>query len=140
MVIIHVSKEIVAPLEKVWDIVSDIDREPEFWHGTKSIKNVKKEGNIVEREVVIAFRNSLCKEIVTIDPKKSVNIKITYGPIRGTKNIIVNTIENNNNKTIIDVEWNIKLSGFFGMFTGMVKKHILEGTEEALERISKTVT
>ena len=140
MVIIHVSKEIVAPLEKVWDIVSDIDREPEFWHGTKSIKNVKKEGNIVEREVVIAFRNSLCKEIVTIDPKKSVNIKITYGPMRGTKNIIVNTIENNNNKTIIDVEWNIKLSGFFGMFTGMVKKHILEGTEEALERISKTVT
>jgi hypothetical protein len=140
MVIIHVSKEIVAPLEKVWDIVSDIDREPEFWHGTKSIKNLKKEGNIVEREVVIAFRNSLCKEIVTIDPKKSVNIKITYGPIRGTKNIIVNTIENNNNKTIIDVEWNIKLSGFFGMFTGMVKKHILEGTEEALERISKTVT
>lgn len=140
MVIIHVSKEIVAPLEKVWDIVSDIDREPEFWHGTKSIKNLKKEGNIVEREVVIAFRNSLCKEIVTIDPKKSVNIKITYGPMRGTKNIIVNTIENNNNKTIIDVEWNIKLSGFFGMFTGMVKKHILEGTEEALERISKTVT
>jgi carbon monoxide dehydrogenase subunit G len=140
MVIIHASKEIVAPLEKVWDIVSDIDREPEFWHGTKSIKNLKKEGNIVEREVVIAFRNSLCKEIVTIDPKKSVNIKITYGPIRGTKNIIVNTIENNNNKTIIDVEWNIKLSGFFGMFTGMVKKHILEGTEEALERISKTVT
>lgn len=140
MVIIHVSKEIVAPLEKVWDIVSDIDREPEFWHGTKSIKNLKKEGNIVEREVVIAFRNSLCKEIVTIDPKKSVNIKITDGPMRGTKNIIVNTIENNNNKTIIDVEWNIKLSGFFGMFTGMVKKHILEGTEEALERISKTVT
>src|SRR5919197_6036923 len=141
MVIIHVSKEILVPLEKGWDIVSDIDREPEFWHGTKSIKNLKKEGNIVEREVVIAFRNSLCKEIVTIDPKKSVNIKITYGPMRGTKNIIVNTIENNNNnKTIIDVEWNIKLSGFFGMFTGMVKKHILEGTEEALERISKTVT
>ena len=139
MVIIHASKEIVAPLEKVWDIVSDIDREPEFWHGTKSIKNVKKEGNIVEREVVIAFRNSLCKEIVTIDPKKSVNIKITDGPMRGTKNIVVNTIENNN-KTIIDVEWNIKLSGFFGMFTEMVKKHILEGTEEALERISKTVT
>jgi carbon monoxide dehydrogenase subunit G len=139
MVIIHASKEIVAPLEKVWDIVSDIDREPEFWHGTKSIKNVKKEGNIIEREVVIAFRNSLCKEIVTIDPKKSVNIKITHGPIRGTKNITVNTIENNN-KTIIDVEWNIKLSGFFGMFTEMVKKHILEGTEEALERISKTVT
>jgi carbon monoxide dehydrogenase subunit G len=139
MVIIHASREIVAPLEKVWDIVSDIDREPEFWHGTKSIKNVKKEGNIIEREVVIAFRNSLCKEIVTIDPKKSVNIKITHGPMRGTKNIIVTTIENNN-KTIIDVEWNIKLSGFFGMFTEMVKKHILEGTEEALERISKTVT
>jgi ribosome-associated toxin RatA of RatAB toxin-antitoxin module len=138
MVAIHVSKEISAPLHRVWDIVADVDREPEFWRGTKLIKNINKKGNIIEREVVIAFRNSVCKEIVTIDPKKSVNIKITDGPMKGTKNIITNTT--GNNKTRVDVEWNIKLSGFMGMFTGMVKKHILEGTEDALERISKAVT
>jgi carbon monoxide dehydrogenase subunit G len=114
-----------------------MDREPEFWYGTKSIKIINKKGNIIEREVVIAFRNSVCKEIVTIDPKKSINIKITGGPMKGTKNITINTI--GNSKSRLDVEWNIKLAGFFGMFTGMIKKHISEGTQDALDRISKTV-
>jgi hypothetical protein len=44
-----------------------------------------------------------------------------------------------NLKTRIDVVWNIKLAGFLSMFTGMVKKHIAEGTEEALARIAKAV-
>ncbi|MDF2769514.1 MAG: hypothetical protein K0S91_2349 [Nitrososphaeraceae archaeon] len=122
MVTIQVSRELAAPLDKVWEIVADIDREPEFWHGTKSIKNIKKIGKIIEREVVISFRNSICKEIVTIDPKKSVKIRIIDGPMKGTKNIMINDVGNT-----------------LGMFTRMVKKHISEGTEEALERISKTL-
>jgi hypothetical protein len=42
MIAIHISKEIEASLEQVWNIVSDVDREPEYWQGTKSIKNIKK--------------------------------------------------------------------------------------------------
>ncbi len=137
MIAIQVSRELDAPLDKVWEIVADVDREPEFWYGTKSIKNTKKIGKIIEREVVISFRNSICKEIVTLDPKKSIKISIIDGPMKGTKNIMINDV--GNNKTRIDVEWNIKLAGFLGMFTRMVKKHISEGTEEALERISKTL-
>jgi hypothetical protein len=98
-------------------------------------KNISKKDNVIEREVVIAFRNLVCREIVTLDPKKSVNIKITDGPMKGTKNIIINAITNN--KTRVDVQWDIKAKGFFGMFTGIIKKHISEGTEDALERISK---
>jgi ribosome-associated toxin RatA of RatAB toxin-antitoxin module len=60
MIAINISKEMKASPERVWDIVSDVDREPEFWHGTKSIKNISKKGNVIEREVVIAFRNSVC--------------------------------------------------------------------------------
>ena len=137
MIAIQVSRELAAPLDKVWEIIADVDREPEFWYGTKSIKNTKKIGKIIEREVVISFRNSICKEIVILDPKKSVKISIIDGPMKGTKNIMVNDV--GNNKTRIDVEWDIKLAGFLGMFTRMVKKHISEGTEEALERISKTL-
>jgi hypothetical protein len=47
MVLIHASKDVAAELDSVWDVVADIDREPEFWHGTKSIKNISKTGNIV---------------------------------------------------------------------------------------------
>jgi carbon monoxide dehydrogenase subunit G len=137
MVDIHSSKDIEASQEKVWDIVSDVDREPEFWHGTKSIKNIKKDGNVIEREVVIAFRNSVCKEVVTLDPKRTVIIKITDGPMKGTKNITINAITDN--KTRVDVHWDIKIKGFFRLFTRMIKKHISEGTEDALQRISKAV-
>jgi ribosome-associated toxin RatA of RatAB toxin-antitoxin module len=133
MIAIHISKEIEASLEQVWNIVSDVDREPEYWHGTKSIKNIKKEGNIIEREVVIAFKNLRCREIVTLDPKKSVKVEIIDGPINGTKNIILYAIANN--KTRIDVQWDIRVKGFFGLFRGMIKRHISEGTEDALERI-----
>jgi ribosome-associated toxin RatA of RatAB toxin-antitoxin module len=135
MVNIHISKDIEASPEQVWAIISDVDREPEFWHGTRSIKNIKKDGNVIEREVVIAFRNSVCREVVTFDPKKSVKIKITDGPMKGTKNIMIDAIADN--KTRVDVQWDIKIKGFFGMFTGMIKKHISEGTEDALKRISK---
>ena len=138
MVLIHTSRDVKATLDSVWDVISDIDREPEFWHGTKSIKNISKTGNTIEREVVIAFRNSKCREIVKLDNKKSINIDIIQGPIRGRKTITLKTIKDH--ATRIDVEWDIRLSGFYGTFTGMIKKHILKGTEEALERISEKVS
>ena len=138
MITIHVGKEIHASLDEVWNLVSDIDREPEFWHGTKSVKNIRKEGNIVERETVIAFRNAVCKEIVTLDAKKSVKKKILNGPITGTKDIRIAPLAAN--KTRVDVQWNIAARGFFGLFRGRVKKHISQGTRDALDRISTTVT
>ena len=86
---------------------------------------------------MIAFRNSVCREIIELDAKNSVNIKIIEGPIKGTKAISLTTIENN--ATRINVEWNSRVKGLFGIFNGMMKKHILKGTEEALERISKII-
>jgi hypothetical protein len=138
MVLIHVSRDVTASLDSVWDVIADIDREPEFWHGTKSIKNIRKTGNILEREVVLAFGNSICREIVELDAKKSIKVEIIEGPLKGKKTIALKTIENNT--TRIDVEWDIKIDGISGIFTGMIKKHIFKGTEEALERISEKVT
>lgn len=81
------SKKLTAPLDKVWDIVGDLDREPEFWHGIKSIRNISKRGNSVERDVVIAFKNSTCREIVQLDPKKGINTEILSGTFKGTKTL-----------------------------------------------------
>jgi hypothetical protein len=85
MVDFHITKQIEASQDSIWNIISDVDREPEFWHGTKSIKNIRKNGKVIEREVVIAFRNSICKEVITLNPKNSVEKKITDGVIIGTK-------------------------------------------------------
>ncbi|MDW0127244.1 MAG: SRPBCC family protein [Nitrososphaeraceae archaeon] len=133
----HTSKKIHAPVSEVWKVLSDIDREPEFWHGIKSIKNISKSGNIVEREVVIAFKNSVCKETVTIVPMESITTDITEGPLKGKKVVVINRDEEK--ASVVDVEWDIRLSGFMGIFSRMVKKHILEGTNDALNRISEEV-
>src|SRR5919202_106513 len=135
MVSIVVTREIPVSLDKVWSIISDIDNDPRYWHGTKSVKNIRKEGNTMEREIVIAFRDSKCREIVVLDPKKSVKANITDGIMRGTeKNIIVNS--NGANRTKIDVVWTIRLTGLKMMFAIMLKKHIKQGTEDALTRIA----
>ncbi len=138
MATLMLSKELTVTLDKVWDIVGDIDREPEFWHGTKSIRNISKKGNTVERDVVIAFKNSMCREIVQLDPKKRINTEILSGPIKGTKTLTLTSIDSN--ATSITVNWDFELSGFYKLFSGMVRKHIHKGTEEALERISKKLT
>ncbi len=133
----HTSKKIDAPVSEVWKVLSDIDREPEFWHGAKSIKNISKSDNKVEREVVIAFKNSVCKETVTLDPIKSITTDITEGPLKGKKIVVINP--DGDNASVIDVEWDIRLSVIMGIFSKMVKKHILEDTNDALNRISKAV-
>jgi hypothetical protein len=128
---IIVTRDIAASLDKIWGIISDIDNEPRNWHGTKSVKNVRKDGNTVEREIVMAFRESKCREIVVLEAN------ITDGILRGTeKDIIV--ISNGADRTKIEVVWNIKLSGFKIMFATIIKKHIKQGTEDALTRIANT--
>jgi carbon monoxide dehydrogenase subunit G len=130
-------REVSAPLSAVWTIVSDVDNEPTYWHGTKSVNNISKSGNTIEREVIISFKDSRCRQtVVILEHDKSVHITITDGPLKGTKKL---SLSSAGDKTRIDVAWDIKLAGFLGMFTGMVKKHIGEGTEEALGRIAKAV-
>ena len=136
MATINASREVSATLDRVWDVVADVDNEPRYWHGTKTVKNISKSGNTIERVVTIAFKDSKCRQTVVLNPKKSVEIAITEGPLKGIK---VVTLSPSRDRTRIDVVWEIKLAGFLGMFTGMVKKHIAEGTEEALERIAKAV-
>ena len=101
------------------------------------MKNISKVDYKIEREVTITFKDSKCRQTVLLNPKKSVEIMITEGPIKGTKIVLLNPLDNH--KTRIDVVWNIKLAGFLGVFTGMVKRHIAKGTDEALVRIAEAV-
>jgi carbon monoxide dehydrogenase subunit G len=136
MATIESSITINASADKVWEIVSDLDSEPKFWKGTKSIKNISKEGNTVTREVTIVFKDSKCMQTVTVQPKQRILIKFTEGIINGTKTI---HLIPEGEKTKLEAIWDVKLSGMMGMFTGMIKKHIKSGTEQALESIKKEI-
>jgi carbon monoxide dehydrogenase subunit G len=136
MTTIEASTTINAPSDKVWEIVSDIDNESKFWKGTKSIQNISKEGNVVVREVTIAFKDSKCMQKVTLYPKEKIVGEFIEGILNGTKTI---KLIPQQGITRLEAVWDIKLSGMMGMFTGMVKKHIKNGTEQALESIKQEI-
>lgn len=136
MATIEAALTINAPADKVWEVISDLDNEPKFWKGTKSVRNISRDGNTIVREVTIAFRDSKCMQKVTISPKERIFAEFTEGIIDGTKTI---QLIPQGDSTQIEAIWDIKLSGMMGMFTGMVKKHIKSGTEQALEAIKQEI-
>ena len=134
MATIVVQTEINATLEKVWEVISDIDNEPKFWKGTKEVKTLSTEGNIIKREITIAFRDQKCLQEIQLKPKESIRAKFTKGILNGTKII---TLIPKNNSVVIETSWDIKLSGMMNMFTGVIKNHIKSGTEQALKSIKE---
>ncbi len=134
MALIDASIRIKAPIQRVWSIVSDLDNEPKFWKGTKEVKNISKDETKITREVTIAFRDSKCMQEVLLYPQEKIEIKFTKGIIDVIKTIQLIPIEN---ETELEVNWDVKLSGMMGMFTGIVTKHIKSGTNQALESIKQ---
>ena len=134
MALIEISTEINAPSDKVWDIISDLDNETKYWKGTKQIRNISKEGNKITREITLVFRDSKCMQQITLSPKEKIEAVFTDGLLKGTKTIILKPKEKG---VSLEAVWDIKLSGMMGMFTGMVKKHIRNGTEQALQSIKE---
>ena len=134
MTLIQASITIDATIDKVWGIVSDIDNETKYWKGTKQIRNISKVGNKITREIIIAFRDSKCMQEVTLFPKEKIEAVFTKGIIQGTKTLNLNSTDKGVN---LDAVWDIKLSGMMSMFTGMIKKHIKNGTEQALQSLKQ---
>ena len=133
---IHASVDVNVRIDKVWDVISDLDNEPKFWKGTKEIRNISSSENKINREITIAFRDQKCMQEVTIFPKQKIEAKFTKGIIKGEK--ILNLKETEDGCSL-EAVWKIKLSGMMGMFTGMITKHIQSGTEQALQAIKQEV-
>lgn len=136
MATIVVQTEINSSLDKVWEIISDIDNEPRFWKGTKKVKTLSKEGDVIKREITIAFRDQKCLQEIQLKPKKEISAKFTKGILNGTKII---TLTPNNEHIIMQTAWEIKLSGMMNMFTGVIKNHIKSGTEQAMQSIKREI-
>ena len=134
MAIIDTSIDINASVDRVWDIISDLDNEPKFWKGTKETRIISRDGNVVTREITIAFRDSKCMQKITIQPKEKIYAEFTKGIIKGSKTL---TLKPKDGSSLLEANWDVKMSGLVGMFTGMITKHIRNGTEQALESIKQ---
>ena len=107
MATIVVQTEINSSLDKAWEIISDIDNEPKFWKGTKEVKTLSKEGDIIKREITIAFRDQKCLQEVQLKPKNEVKAKFTKGILT---NISRHTKEPKDPFTLIEISYTIIFS------------------------------
>ena len=135
---INLSREIHAGPDRVWSIVADVDNEPYFWPGLNTINNISKSGNTIEREVTVAFRSSeSCQQTVVLNPRKSIEVLMTQGPIRGIRNIRLNSSFMDNNNTRLDISWDIDLSNMSLSDRTITRNNIVKETVEALNRIAQ---
>lgn len=129
---IEKSVRIAADPARVWSIAADFDRELEFWRGTKAVRSVRREGDVLDREVVLAFRDRIQRERVTLTPPSRIVHEIRGGPMRGTKTV---SLAPDGGGTRLSVVWDIALVGLLKLGSRMTARHVGEGTEHALERI-----
>ena len=145
---IKVSREIYAPADQVWNVVSDIDNETKYWSTFRAIKNINMTAinmtaNTTERQVTLAtgpFGETITHQFVTVNPEKFVvETNITQGPVTGTRTLTLSPSSSNSNATKIDVFWNVDMSGIPIFGRGFAKDGIMRTTEEALSHIAAAV-
>jgi uncharacterized protein YndB with AHSA1/START domain len=140
---IKASREIPAPIDQVWNVVSDIDNETKYWSTFKAIKNINMTAsnmtaNTTEREVTLVagpLGETVTHQFVTVNPEQFVvETNITEGPVTGNR-ILTLSPSSNANATRIDVLWNVDMSGIPIFGRGFAKDGIMRTTEEALSNI-----
>ena len=133
---INASLIVPTPVDKVWNIVADVDKDPQYWSVYKEIKNLNKTNNIIERNATLNVNNANAHQIITLHPKDLVVLNQTEGPITGTRTMTLSVPNNENNETKIDVSWKMDLSRIPIIGKGFAKDGIFKTTEEALKKIA----
>jgi hypothetical protein len=130
------AKEISASIGTVWNIISEVDNEPLYWQNL-TFSNARKDDKATEREVTVGFRDLKFAHAVGLCSKKLVEVSLTEASVIGTRVIILRPA--GDNKTRIEVAWDIKPSDIPLLFRGMMRNEIMKGTNEALDRIARAV-
>jgi hypothetical protein len=99
MVEINASREVSAPLHRVWNIISDVNNEPRYWRDLNAVYNIRKNGNVIEREFTGASLTDFKgRQTVVLYPKKSIEVTLTDGPMVGTRIITLIPSSSDNKK------------------------------------------
>jgi len=117
----------------IWERLSDIERIPEFWHGTRSLQIIGRESNGQGRETVkarakFAFGGSGDVEITADKATMTLTSNYTSGPFKGVQ--IVKIAEK-----AIEARWDVNFTGVFRLTSSWTGGHFKSGTLHALERL-----
>jgi hypothetical protein len=124
-------------VDRVWDIVSDTDKDETYWTALRDVKVLRKEGNTIEREANVGPRAFAHKsrQTLVLDPKKSIKLTMAGATMAGERNLVLVPLGKTN--TRIDVSWRFEVKDAPGFVQVLVKRQISKATEEALDRIKE---
>ncbi len=140
MATIAKNREIAAPIDNVWQILVDWENETKYWSNERDIRIVTSDSQTIEREATVgprAFAQKTRQKII-LDPKKSIKLSLQGDHITGER--IITLAPTSNDKTRIDVAWNLELKELPGFVEGIVKNQISKATEAALRKIAEAAT
>jgi carbon monoxide dehydrogenase subunit G len=137
MIEIEKSKEMRAGVDQVWQLLSDTDKDEEYWGAIRDIKVLKREGNTVEREATVGPRafGHKGRQTIVLNPKKSIGLTMAGEGVSGERNITL--VPNGEGSTRVDVSWKIDVKDVPGFVQGIVKGQISKATEDALKKFQQ---
>ena len=135
---INATKIVNASKDKVWNIISNVDKNPDYWP-ISIVKNISKSDNTVEREVTVPappFMDNKAHQIITIIPEQFTIVENqTQGAVTGVKTISLQQAGSDANKTEVSIVWNLDMSKIPGIGKGFAKDGISNSVDEALNKI-----
>ena len=131
---IHSSREVSASVDRLWNTIANLGSDT-AWNQVDTMKIIKKTGNTIEADTTVGPQNAKSHEIITLHPKQSVVTNVTQGPITGSRVVTLSPLSEN--KTKIDVLWNIDMSGVPFFAKGFAKDGFTKATEQALNRLTQ---
>jgi hypothetical protein len=136
---INATKVVNASKDKVWNIISNVDKNPDYWP-ISIVKNIGKSGNTVEREVTVPappFMDNKAHQIIAIIPEQFTIVENqTQGAVTGVKIISLQQAGSDSNKTEVSIIWNLNMSKIPDIGKGFAKDGISNSVDEALNKIS----
>ncbi len=130
---IKASIQINSPVDKVWNIVSDLDRESKFWNNITKVRTISTENDVVKREITIG-KVDRCLQTVTLYPQQKILAEFTKGIIGGTKTTMLTPRDNG---TLLEITWDIKFKGIAGLMSGKLNSDFQVHTEQAVLAIKQ---
>ena len=136
---INLTKIVNASKGKVWNIISNVDKNPDYWP-ISIVKNISRSDNTVEREVTVPappFMDNKAHQIISLIPGQFAIVENqTQGAVTGVKTISLLPAKNDANKTEVSIVWNLDLSKIPGIGKGFAKDGISKSVDEALNKIA----
>jgi len=122
------AREFAGDREALWRRASKVEDVPRYWHGTKELTAVSKEGSVTKAKVRFAFGGSGTAEYEVRETERKLVIRYVSGPFVGTQEVWIDMAG-------IATKWDVRFRGIFRIASGWNEDHFREGSKHALERL-----